>query len=117
MSYSPGTHLIATLYTSENLLLQNYENFRQLVNRQIELYQLQKLGEVFHNFSPAGYTAIVCLSESHLSIHTWPEYGRVNVDIYLSNYMRNNDGTVDNIYAAIKTHFNASVISETVLKR
>jgi S-adenosylmethionine decarboxylase len=117
MSYQPGTHLIATLHTDQTSALEECSSFRQVIDTLISDHDLQKLGEVYHNFSPAGYTGVVCLSESHLSIHTWPEHGRINVDIYLSNYLRNNDGTVDRIYDAIKKHFNASVENETFLKR
>jgi S-adenosylmethionine decarboxylase len=117
MHYNKGTHLIATLYTTERQLLHSYEAFRSLADQLVVDHTLQKLGEVYHNFSPSGYTGVVCLSESHLSIHTWPEHGRINVDVYLSNYLRNNDGTVDNIYAAIKAHFNATVENEQFLKR
>jgi S-adenosylmethionine decarboxylase len=117
MSYSPGTHLIATLTTEQNELLHQYNDFALLVNELIAKYELQKLGEVYHNFSPSGYTAVVCLSESHLSIHTWPEHRRINLDVYLSNYLRTNDGTVNSIYQAIKQHFNAVVEDEQFLKR
>jgi S-adenosylmethionine decarboxylase len=117
MEYNKGTHLIATLYTTESQLLNTYEAFSTLADDLIVTCQLQKLGEVYHNFSPSGYTGVVCLSESHLSIHTWPEHGRINIDIYLSNYLRNNDGTVDNIYSAIKAHFNATVEQEQFIKR
>jgi S-adenosylmethionine decarboxylase len=117
MSYDPGTHLIATLYTSNNGLLHQYASFQQKVNKLISEYNLQKLGEVYHNFSPAGYTGVICLSESHLSIHTWPEYGRINIDIYLSNYKRNNDDVVAHLYKAMQVHFDASVEAEQIIRR
>lgn len=117
MEYNKGTHLIATLNTTEHQLLNTFTAFKTLTDELILAHQLQKLGEVYHNFSPSGYTGVVCLSESHLSVHTWPEHGKINVDIYLSNYLRNNDGTVDNIYRAIKAHFNAAVEHEQFLKR
>ena len=117
MSYTPGTHLIATLTTEHEELLHQYGDFALLVNDLIAKHDLQKLGEVYHNFSPCGYTAVVCLSESHLSIHTWPEHKRVNIDIYLSNYQRSNDGTVSHIYEAIKHHFKAAIEQEHFLKR
>lgn len=117
MKYSEGTHLIATLTTEEGALLDKFGAFRALTNELIENFGLQKLGEVYHNFDPAGYTAVVCLSESHLSVHTWPEHKKVNIDIYLSNYLRNNDGTVSKIYDAIKNHFKAMIVNEQFLKR
>jgi S-adenosylmethionine decarboxylase len=33
-------------------------------------------------FEPQGVTVICLLSESHISIHTWPEEGRAAVDVY-----------------------------------
>ena len=117
MSYNPGTHVIATLSTTKTDLLHHYKEFQQLVDALIASSNLQKLGEVYHNFSPAGYTAVVCLSESHLSVHTWPEYGKVNVDIYLSNFQRNNDGTVQAIYQALQQHFEATIEDEQIIRR
>lgn len=117
MSYNPGTHVIATLTTANTDRLQHYKDFQDLVNTLIASNDLQKLGEVYHNFSPAGYTAVVCLSESHLSIHTWPEYGKVNIDIYLSNFQRNNDGTVQTLYEAMQRHFEATVENEQIIRR
>jgi len=35
-----------------------------------------------HRFSPRGVTGFVLLAESHISIHTWPEYGFIAVDIF-----------------------------------
>ncbi|HZH63388.1 MAG TPA: S-adenosylmethionine decarboxylase [Flavisolibacter sp.] len=117
MTYNPGTHLIATLTTSNSASLHQFGAFQRLVDSLIAQNHLQKLGEVYHNFLPSGYTAVVCLSESHLSIHTWPEYGKINVDIYLSNFQRNNDGTVQRIYEAMQQHFEATVENEQFLRR
>jgi S-adenosylmethionine decarboxylase len=117
MSYNPGTHLIATLRTERAERLQQYASFQSLVDDLIGRYGLQKLGDVYHDFSPAGFTAVVCLSESHLSVHTWPEYGRVNIDIYLSNYLRENDGTVQALYEAMQAHFDATVENVQTIKR
>jgi len=33
-------------------------------------------------FSPYGVSGVVVISESHLAVHTWPEYGYASVDIY-----------------------------------
>jgi len=40
------------------------------------------LSEKVHNFNGSGVTAICILSESHISIHSWPERGYAAVDIY-----------------------------------
>lgn len=36
----------------------------------------------FHMFSPYGVSGVVIISESHLAIHTWPEYGYAAVDLF-----------------------------------
>lgn len=35
-----------------------------------------------HQFEPHGVTVLLLLSESHLSIHTWPESGQAAVDAF-----------------------------------
>ncbi len=100
MPYQPGTHLIATLQTENTAGIMKCRQFAEQVNQLITEYSLQKLGEVYHDFEPGGFTAVICLSESHISVHTWPEHGLINLDIYLSNFRRSNDDTVHAIFGA-----------------
>lgn len=37
---------------------------------------------VFHTFNPHGISGVIVISESHLAIHTWPEFGFASIDIY-----------------------------------
>ncbi|MBL7712069.1 MAG: adenosylmethionine decarboxylase [Chitinophagaceae bacterium] len=116
-AYQAGSHIIASLESTQQHLLSDYKEWKKCIDKLILQHQLQMLGEVYHNFQPAGFTAIVCLSESHISIHTWPEYAKVNIDIYLSNYQRDNDGTVDQIFNAAVAHFGATIVAFKKLKR
>lgn len=117
MNYQPGVHLIATLASSDDAKLKVSHPFTQHIDRLIEQHKLQKLGEVYHDFSPAGFTGVVCLSESHISIHTWPEFNKINIDIYLSNYQRVNDGAVADIFNDLVKWFNATIQAETTISR
>lgn len=36
-----------------------------------------------HPFAGGGYTGVALLSESHMSIHTWPELDYVAIDIFM----------------------------------
>ncbi len=38
--------------------------------------------QIFHHFSPHGVSGAVIIAESHLAIHTWPEYGYAAVDLF-----------------------------------
>jgi S-adenosylmethionine decarboxylase len=37
---------------------------------------------VSHTFPGAGLTCVFILSESHAVLHTWPETGTINIDIF-----------------------------------
>lgn len=116
-TYTPGLHLIATLHSDNTALLAGYAGFKSLADDLTGAFDLQKLGEVYHDFEPGGFTGIICLSESHLSVHTWPEFGKINLDIYLSNFQRVNNGTVRAIFDRIAAYFEAEVISENQIIR
>ena len=116
-NYIPGLHIIATLQSDERLLLDQFEGFKNLADRLIKNYGLQKLGEVYHDFEPGGFTGVICLSESHISLHTWPEYNKINLDIYLSNYLRENDGTVKALFEDISAYFKADILSQQNIRR
>jgi S-adenosylmethionine decarboxylase len=40
------------------------------------------LGIHIHRLSPQGVSGVVVISESHLTIHTWPERGEAAVDLF-----------------------------------
>lgn len=116
-TYQPGNHVVATLQTTNTEKLEVYEGCKMIIDELISAYKLTNLGQVYHNFTPAGFTAIICLSESHIAIHTWPEFGKINLDIYLSNFERNNDGTVTSIFKRLVEYFNAEIVTTQTLIR
>lgn len=40
------------------------------------------INSTFHHFSPYGVSGVVVIQESHLAIHTWPEWGYSAVDLF-----------------------------------
>jgi S-adenosylmethionine decarboxylase len=117
MMYKPGSHLIASLRTKNAAVIERSAPFAEWLDGVIDRNNLRKLGTVVHDFEPAGFTAVVCLSESHLSIHTWPEHLLINLDIYLSNYERTNDDTVQQLFNGIKAYFDADTITvQTIIR-
>jgi spermidine synthase len=40
------------------------------------------INSTFHHFSPYGVSGVIVIQESHLAIHTWPEYGYAAVDLF-----------------------------------
>lgn len=66
---------------------------------------MQVVGEVFHQFEPAGVTGVVLLAESHLSVHTWPELRFAAVDVYVCDFNRENAGRGGALAQAIQRAF------------
>jgi S-adenosylmethionine decarboxylase len=117
MNYQPGSHIIATLHTSQTGLIGRYGQLRSMLDAFIGRSGLCRLGEVYHQFEPAGYTLVICLSESHISMHTWPEFGKVNLDIYLSNHTRNNNAVGLELFQALVDFFQATIHQYQVITR
>jgi S-adenosylmethionine decarboxylase len=82
MSMIIGKHIIADLYGVSDELLSDEGRVRAIVEEVIKETRLTKLRSVYRKFNPGGVTGIALLGESHISIHTWPEYGLVNLDIF-----------------------------------
>ena len=45
------------------------------------------INSTFHHFNPFGVSGVVVIQESHLAIHTWPEYGYAAVDLFTCGEM------------------------------
>ncbi len=77
-----GTHLLLELKDCNPKTLTNLE-FVQETLKNAALEAKATIVEVaFHEFSPFGISGMVVIAESHLAIHTWPEYGYAAVDVF-----------------------------------
>jgi len=115
--YTPGKHLLMTLQVEEASLLTTIDPFLEFTKKQINIHNLQIVGISTHSFEGGGFTAAICLMESHICIHTWPEFGQLTLDVYLCNYLKDNSEKVLHLGRLFKTYFNAIVINETVVNR
>ncbi len=117
MPYKPGLHIISEFTSTEQHLLASSQHFRQLLDTTITAHNLQKVGEVYHDFDGGGFTAVVCLTESHISIHTWPEFELATFDVFLSNYQHENDHKARAIYSAVIEFYGGAELQKNEIKR
>lgn len=118
MTYNPGLHLIGDLKSNDASILIDVKSANAFIDDRIQFYNLQKLGDHYHSFgADSGFTAIVCLTESHISLHTWPEHGYLTLDIYLSNYLQVNEGKAKGFYNDCLVYFKIIDHTTTELKR
>ncbi|MBS7606324.1 MAG: adenosylmethionine decarboxylase [Candidatus Bathyarchaeia archaeon] len=77
-----GIHIIADFLGVDPGKIARVEDLRAILDRVVSKSGLHAVSSVFHQFEPHGVSATYILSESHLSVHTWPEYGYVALDIF-----------------------------------
>jgi len=63
-------------------MLDDLEGIESLMNEAARAARANVVASVFQPFVPQGVTGVVVIEESHLSIHTWPEYGYAAVDFF-----------------------------------
>ncbi|MFB6456612.1 S-adenosylmethionine decarboxylase family protein [Chitinophaga sp. Hz27] len=115
--YSPGLHLLATIYSQRTTLLKEATAWHAFICNIIAEEDLTDVGNNVHNFPNGGFTAVYCLTESHISIHTWPEYGLCTCDVFLSNFRRDNSDKTTRIMEKIRLFFEADRIEMQSVKR
>lgn len=113
----PGLHILANFAVPDLKKLDDAESFKKFIDAQIADLALCKVGEVYHSFPNGGYTGVVCLTESHLSVHTWPEKNYLTFDIFLSNHLRDNRESTRTLYRQVKGYFDATVLFEQIIDR
>ena len=77
-----GKHLLLELYDCNQEALNDLGFLKSALMTAATEAGATVLGESFHYFSPQGVSGVVIIAESHLSIHTWPEYGYAAADIF-----------------------------------
>ena len=77
-----GRHLLLELFECDLDAINNLEAVKAALIEAAKRAQATIVDVVFHEFNPFGISGVVVIAESHLSIHTWPEYRYAAVDIF-----------------------------------
>ena len=77
-----GRHLILDLYGCSPEILDDYGELQRFLEIALVLAKTNILQIIGKKFEPQGVTLLALLSESHASIHTWPELGYAAIDLY-----------------------------------
>jgi S-adenosylmethionine decarboxylase len=80
--YALGTHLLIELRECNPEILKSIEKVRSVMVSAAKEAKATIIDISFREFNPFGISGIVVIAESHLTIHTWPEYGYAAVDIF-----------------------------------
>ena len=77
-----GEHFIFDLSDCDHEILMDSERASSLFAQAVRESGLTVVDEGFYKFSPHGFTCFLLLSESHASLHAWPEYGYCAIDLF-----------------------------------
>ena len=80
-----GTHLIVDLVRAERL--DELDHIETTLKRCVEVAGATLLHIHLHHFTPnGGVSGVAVLAESHISIHSWPEYGYAALDVFMCGH-------------------------------
>ena len=80
-------HLMLELYSCDRELLSNEPLVRRVLDEYPARVGMEKMSPVYlsqietSNPLDAGLSGFVIIAQSHISLHAWPEYGEVDIDI------------------------------------
>lgn len=77
-----GRHLLVELYGCDPEVLNDKGRVEKIMTEAARRCGATIVQIVFHLFNPHGVSGVVVIAESHLAIHTWPEYRYAAVDIF-----------------------------------
>lgn len=77
-----GQHLLLDLFDCDAKVISSLQGVKTSMLEAASRARATVVQLVFHEFSPLGISGVVVIAESHLAIHTWPEYRYAAVDIF-----------------------------------
>ncbi len=111
MNYS-GMQYIADFYKCSKRFLADPEKVQRVMLKAAHLANATIVESAFHHFSPQGVSGVVIISESHLTIHTWPEHGYAAVDLFSCGQL-----DFQAAFDHLKTELKAKELSVSTIKR
>ena len=87
--YNPnvvGKHILIDIKNVDSNKLNLVDDMKLFLNKLVEELKLNVVGECSYQFekfnAPYGATLVYLLSESHLSVHTFVDEGKITLDLF-----------------------------------
>lgn len=77
-----GIHILAEMYQCSSPMLDDLGFVLSIFTEAVQISGCNILNIYSRKFDPQGITINMTLGESHATIHTWPEYEYVAIDIF-----------------------------------
>jgi len=75
-----GIHLVADFWFGK--IIEDEKKIKKFLIGAAKEAKNTPLEIVIHKFNPQGMTGILLLAESHIALHSWPEFNYLAIDIF-----------------------------------
>jgi S-adenosylmethionine decarboxylase len=81
---SSAEQLILDIKTKKKDILRNKKFLQEKLQSISNILETNVVDKIFYKFKKGGrgVTGLLLLKESHISIHTWPEFSSATIDIF-----------------------------------
>lgn len=110
---SLGKHIFVELYQCNADLINDVVYIEKCMEEAAHQADATIINTTFHHFSPHGVSGVIVIQESHLAIHTWPEFGFAALDIFTCGDTLNASAA----YEYLKTTLQAKHTSTNEMQR
>jgi S-adenosylmethionine decarboxylase len=112
-----GKHLIVDIKNIKNEgIIHDIKKIKKIMDSICEKYDFNVLQKIEHQFHPEGMSIIYLLSESHITIHTFPEKKYIAFDLYTCREYPNND-VYNEIHNYIVEEFQCDLENPQIIDR
>ena len=108
-----GIHYVVDIDNIKNKEQYSNKFIKDMCAKLLSKTGVNVLDEIHHEFEPQGFTALYLLSESHMSVHTWPENGKIRIDLFSCVI----NGKFDDALKTLKSLFKDAQITIKTLYR
>jgi S-adenosylmethionine decarboxylase len=77
-----GRHMLLELFDCDPDAINSLDIVKTSMVEAAKRAQATIVDVIFHEFNPFGISGVVVIAESHLAIHTWPEYRYAAIDVF-----------------------------------
>ncbi len=96
-----GIHITADLWGIEPSIIENNLSLIELAKNAAKISGATIVSVQFKEFQPMGMTVVILLSESHLSIHSYPEKSFIAVDCYTCGGKVDPEAAINNLISRL----------------
>jgi spermidine synthase len=106
---SLGRHILVEFHGCSSEILNDVPRIEASMLKAAKESGATIISSVFHHFSPFGVSGVVVIQESHLAIHTWPEYRYAAVDLFTCGYTVNPWTSYEILKSEFEAHHGSAI--------